>query len=94
MEGVMQASFSSTALSTKVGVRSLHESSDDELMPRISAGDRHAMEVLYVRHHVRVYRFLLRLVNNSANAEDLTSEVFLDTWKHAGRFEGRSQVST
>src|SRR5262249_2946175 len=27
-------------------------------------------------------------------AEDLTSEVFLDVWKQAGRFEGRSQVST
>jgi len=33
-------------------------------------------------------------VNDAAAAEDLTSEVFLEVWKHAGRFEGRSQVST
>src|SRR6185503_18196567 len=50
--------------------------------------------VLYARHHVRVYRFILRLVRNEATAEDVMSEVFLDVWRQAGRFEGRSQVST
>ena len=68
--------------------------SDEELLDRVAAGDRRAMEALYVRHHVRVYRFVLRLVNDAASAEDLTSEVFLDVWKHAHRFEGRSQAST
>ncbi len=52
------------------------------------------MEALYARHHVRVYRFVLRLVRNEATAEDLISEVFLDVWRQAGRFEGRSAVST
>jgi len=61
---------------------------------RIAAGDRVAMRVLYARHHLRVYRFLLRIVNDAAAAEDLTSDAFLDVWKNAGRFEGRSQVST
>jgi len=64
------------------------------LIARIAAGDPGALGVLYARHHVQVYRFLLRLVTNVANAEDLTSEVFIDVWKHAHRFEGRSQVST
>jgi RNA polymerase sigma-70 factor (ECF subfamily) len=68
--------------------------SDEQLLARIAAGDRGALATLYVRHHVRLYRFLLRLVNNTATAEDLTSEVFLEVWKHAHRFEGRSQVST
>jgi RNA polymerase sigma-70 factor (ECF subfamily) len=52
------------------------------------------MQVLFARHHVRVYRFVLRLVREEATAEDLISEVFLDVWRQAGRFEGRSQVST
>jgi len=52
------------------------------------------MEVLYARHHLRIYRFLLRLVNDAPTAEDLTSDVFLDVWKQADRFERRSQVST
>jgi RNA polymerase sigma-70 factor, ECF subfamily len=41
-----------------------------------------------------VYRFVLRLVGNQAVAEDLISEVFLDVWRQADRFEGRSAVST
>jgi RNA polymerase sigma-70 factor (ECF subfamily) len=64
------------------------------LIERIAGGDRLAMQVLFARHHVRVYRFVLRLVRNEATAEDLISEVFLDVWRQAGRFEGRSAVST
>src|SRR5258705_900742 len=52
------------------------------------------MQVLFARHQVRVYRFVLRLVGNQAAAEDLISEVFLDVWRQADRFEGRSAVST
>jgi RNA polymerase sigma-70 factor, ECF subfamily len=52
------------------------------------------MQVLFARHHVRVYRFVLRLVRNESAAEDLISEVFLDVWRQAGSFEGRSAVST
>src|SRR3954466_15394613 len=52
------------------------------------------MQVLFARHHVRVFRFVLRLVRNEATAEDLISEVFLDVWRQANRFEGRSAVST
>jgi len=64
------------------------------LIGRIAKGDRAAMQALFARHQVRVYRFVLRLVGNAALAEDLISEVFLDVWRHAGRFEGRSSVST
>ena len=52
------------------------------------------MQVLFARHHVRVYRFVLRLVRNESTAEDLISEVFLDVWRQAGKFEGRAAVST
>jgi RNA polymerase sigma-70 factor (ECF subfamily) len=52
------------------------------------------MQVLFARHHLRVYRFVLRLVRDESVAEDLISEVFLDVWRQAGRFEGRSAAST
>ena len=67
---------------------------DEVLIGRIAGGDRLAMQVLFARHHVRVYRFVLRLVRNEATAEDLISEVFLDVWRQAAKFEGRSAVST
>jgi len=72
----------------------MQTSSDDVLISRIANGDRLAMQVLFARHHVRIYRFVLRLVRNEATAEDLISEVFLDVWRQAAKFEGRSQVST
>lgn len=72
----------------------MQTTSDEVLIGRIANGDRLAMQVLFARHHVRVYRFVLRLVNNPSTAEDLISEVFLDVWRQAGRFEARSQVST
>ena len=72
----------------------MQATSDDVLIARIAGGDRLAMQVLYGRHHVRVFRFVLRLVRNEASAEDLISEVFLDVWRQAGQFEGRSAVTT
>src|ERR1041385_6123027 len=68
--------------------------SDEVLIGRIANGDRLAMQVLFARHHVRVYRFVLRLVRNESTAEDLISEVFLDVWRQAAKFEGRAAVST
>jgi len=72
----------------------MQTTSDEVLIARIAGGDRLAMQVLFARHHVRVYRFVLRLVRNEATAEDLISDVFLDIWRQAGKFEGRSAVST
>ncbi len=67
---------------------------DEILIQRIARGDKLAMQVLFARHHVRIYRFVLRLVRNETAAEDLISEVFLDVWRQAGKFEARSAVST
>lgn len=68
--------------------------SDEVLIAAIADGDRGAMKVLYARHNVQVYRFLLRITSNPTLAEDIVSEVFLDVWRQASGFKGRSQVST
>ena len=70
------------------------ERSDQALIESIAAGDKLAMQALFARHNVRVYRFVLRLVGDAAMAEDILSEVFIDVWRQADRFEARSQVST
>ena len=67
---------------------------DELLIGRIARGDRLAMQVLFARHHVRIYRFVLRLLRDEMAAEDVIGEVFLDVWRQASRFEGRSAVST
>src|SRR2546430_4109676 len=68
--------------------------SDEVLIRRIAGGDQLAMQTLFVRHRVALYRWLLRLVGDEALAEDLLSEVFLAMWWQADRCEGRSSVST
>lgn len=68
--------------------------SDDMLLESIADGNRTSMHILYCRHNVRVYRFILRIVRDATAAEDLVSQVFLDVWRTAGQFQGRSQVST
>ena len=70
------------------------DTSDEALIDLIADGDKRAMQVLYARHNVRVYRFILRLTGNQSLAEDLVSEVFLDVWRQAEAFESKSQVST
>ena len=69
-------------------------SSDKALIRRIAAGDQSAMRVLFARYRVALYRWLLRLVDDGALAEDLLSEVFLDVWRQAASFKARSSVST
>jgi RNA polymerase sigma-70 factor, ECF subfamily len=73
---------------------SVSETTDEALVGLIANGDKRAMQVLYARHNVRVYRFIVRLTGNTTMAEDLVSEVFLDVWRQADAFEAKAQVST
>jgi RNA polymerase sigma-70 factor (ECF subfamily) len=76
------------------GIIAAQATTDEMLLQSIADGGRAAMHILYARHHVRVYRFILRIVRDVTMAEDLASQVFLDVWRTARQFEGRSQVST
>src|ERR1700682_2415144 len=58
------------------------------------AGDAAAFEFLYRLHSRRVYALCLRIVNNPADAEDLTQEAFLQLFRKIGTFRGESAFST
>jgi RNA polymerase sigma-70 factor, ECF subfamily len=88
------APMSSTLAGTSLRPVSMQATPDAALIGRMATGDKLAMQVLFARHHVRVYRFVLGLVRNQTLAEDLMSEVFLEVWRQAGKFEARSTVST
>ena len=79
---------------SRAATRTGSETADETLIQSIAAGDRQAMKVLFARHNVRLYRFVLRMVREEAAAEDLVSEVFLEVWRHADKFQTRSSVST
>ena len=68
--------------------------SDIEMLKRVGDGDSLALKALYARHRLAVYRFALRLTRSETIAEDVVSEVFIDVWRNAAAFEGRSGVQT
>jgi RNA polymerase sigma-70 factor (ECF subfamily) len=64
------------------------------LLRDVARGDASAMRMIFLRHQQRVFRFILRLVHSHDLAQDVVSQVFLDVWRFAHRFEYRSRVST
>ncbi len=70
------------------------KSSDRKLIDRIAGSDKAAIQALFARYHVRIYRFIVRMVGNESVAEQLANEVFLDVWRQARRFKSHSSVST
>jgi RNA polymerase sigma-70 factor (ECF subfamily) len=57
-------------------------------------GDAAAFERLYQLHNRRVYSLCLRMVGNTAEAEDLTQEAFLQLFRKVSTFRGESAFST
>jgi RNA polymerase sigma-70 factor (ECF subfamily) len=64
------------------------------MIESIADGDKDAIRALFARRRASVHRFALRLTGDESIAEEVVSEVFLEAWRGADRFEGKSQVST
>jgi RNA polymerase sigma-70 factor (ECF subfamily) len=67
---------------------------DEAWLAAIAQGDRRAFDELYREYGPRIFRFSYRLIHDRAKAEEVTNDVMLEIWKHAGHFERRSSVST
>jgi RNA polymerase sigma-70 factor (ECF subfamily) len=60
------------------------------LVERAQAGDRGALEELYLLHFDRIYSYLHVSVGNKHDAEDLTTQTFLKMLESIGRFRWQS----
>ena len=67
---------------------------DIELVARIATGDKRAFETLFTVYGERVFRYAHRMISDVSRAEEVTNDVMMEIWKNAGKFEGRSKVST
>ena len=65
-----------------------------DAIERARQGDESAFQSLYDRHKRRVYSLCLRMTANTAEAEDLTQEAFLQLYRKIGTFRGESAFST
>ena len=70
------------------------ELGEAEAIERAKQGDAEAFQALYERHKRRVYSLCLRMTANTAEAEDLTQEAFLQLYRKIATFRGESAFST
>ena len=68
--------------------------SEADAIERAKQGDAEAFETLYRLHKRRVYSLCLRMTANTASAEDLTQEAFLQLFRKIATFRGESAFST
>lgn len=66
----------------------------ETLLSRVAQGQVDAMEAFYRQFERTIYRFALSRLSDPFDAAEVLNDVMLDVWRQAGRFEGRSAVST
>ena len=64
--------------------------SDEQLILRVRSGDREAFEQLYERYVGRVYCFVETRLNNRADDEETTQEVFVNVFTSLGSFRAEA----
>src|SRR5215467_14975317 len=67
---------------------------DLDLVKRVQRGDSEAFAALFYAHKPRIYSVCLRMTNNTAEAEDLTQDAFLQVFRKLATFRGDSALST
>jgi RNA polymerase sigma-70 factor (ECF subfamily) len=70
------------------------ELNEAEAIDKAKQGNAEAFQALYDRHKRRVYSLCLRMTANTAEAEDLTQEAFLQLYRKIATFRGESAFST
>ena len=67
---------------------------EERLLERLRRRDEAAFNQLVLTHQASVYRLLLRMLGDAAEAEDLAQEVFVTVFKAIESFRGESRLST
>jgi RNA polymerase sigma-70 factor (ECF subfamily) len=67
---------------------------DNALLVAVAAGNRRALEELYLGYHRRLARFLSRFTPRYENVEEIINDTFMVVWQSAKDFRYASQVST
>ncbi len=68
------------------------DKTDAGLMKRVTAGDKGAMQTVYLDHAADLTRFITARLGDPAEAADLVHETMMDVWRDAHRFEGRGSL--
>lgn len=76
------------------GTHSATALADDVLVAGLRAGDPEAFETLLRKYEAQIYRIAFGITRNSADAEEVCQDVFLNVFKNIEGFEGKSSLGT
>lgn len=81
-------------VSAKKRLEAFGERSDEDLIQIVARGERAAFDVLVQRHKVRLYNYLLRLLRDPAEAEEVAQETFVRAYVNADKYRTVAKFST
>ena len=70
------------------------ERSDEDLIQAVAAGEKGAFDTLVQRHKARLYNYLLRLLRDPSEAEEVAQETFVRAYVHAAKYRTVARFST
>jgi RNA polymerase sigma-70 factor (ECF subfamily) len=68
--------------------------SDQLLVERVKAGDKHAFDLLVLKYQHRIIKLIMRYIRDPAEAMDVSQEAFLKAYRAIPRFRGDSAFYT
>lgn len=74
--------------------RLMSEDEEQSLISRVVEGDREAFRELFAVYQLRLYSYLMKLLSDKAEAEDVLVDTMFTVWKDAKQFKGTSKLST
>lgn len=67
---------------------------DEQLIAGLRQGDRRAFDLLFERHHARIYSVALGILRNEAEAEDVVQDTFIKAYRRIDQFRGDAALQT
>ena len=67
---------------------------EKSLMSKVTAGDPHACRRFVDKYMPMVYRVSVRMLSDTALAEDISQDIFVKIWRYSNTFNGKSKLQT
>ena len=69
----------------------MNKLTDQEVMMKVKEGKIEMLAILFERHHVKMYNFLLRLTRDRSASEDMVQDIFFRILKYRSTYRGESK---
>jgi RNA polymerase sigma-70 factor, ECF subfamily len=78
----------------KLNLAAWDDTSDEEVVKRVLAGEKALYEIVIRRYNQRLYRVARSILRDDAEAEDVMQEAYVRAYEHLSQFAGEARFST